>query len=204
MVVDTLVKEEVLRIHNRLVLDFAESPDPISPPGVRSQALLESAIGRQHVAIGDRLKYPQVHENVATLLYGLCHDYPFHNGNKRTALVSMLAHLDKNRFTLVDVGRDELFQMIIDVATHSFWVKDSHKKAHKEPDKEVAEIAIWTRDHMYRFQRGERHITYHQLRRILAKFDYQLQNPKNNAIDVVKVERRVEGFFKRQEIEERK
>src|SRR5579863_10343234 len=101
MAVTTITSDEVLFIHNRLVEDFAASNDPISPPGIRSIALLESAVGRQHVAIGDILKYPTIHENAASLLYGLTCDHPFHNGNKRTALVSTLVHFDKNRHSFL-------------------------------------------------------------------------------------------------------
>jgi len=76
------------------VADFAGTGDPIAPPGVRSMTLLESAVSRQHTALGGRLKYADPVSSAATLLYGICSDHPFHNGNKRTALVAMLVHLD--------------------------------------------------------------------------------------------------------------
>src|SRR5262245_23058205 len=110
---ETLTEEDVLRIYARLVADFANDDDPIAPRGVRSAALLASAVGRQHTGIGGRLKYPEPTDNAATLLYGICHDHPFVNGNKRTSIVAMLAHLDKNHMTLVNVGRDELYEMIL-------------------------------------------------------------------------------------------
>src|SRR5204862_7497552 len=47
-----LTTDEVLSIHWELVSDFAEQADPISPPGVGSQDLLESAIFRQHTGLG--------------------------------------------------------------------------------------------------------------------------------------------------------
>ena len=97
MELKTLNVEEVLRIHDILVEDFLASNDPISPAGVRSEQLLESAVSRQWTGLGQILKYPTPVESAATLLYGICGDHPFHNGNKRTALVSMLAHLDKNK-----------------------------------------------------------------------------------------------------------
>src|SRR5262245_55261851 len=128
--VDTLSEEEILRIYERLVLDFAESDDQITPAGVRSSDLLGSAVSRQHTGGRGRLKYPEPASNAATLLYGICHDHPFINGNKRTALVAMLAHLDKNRMTLVNVGRDELFRMILDVANHTFVARGSRTRPH--------------------------------------------------------------------------
>jgi death-on-curing protein len=112
----TLSVEEVLRIHEILVADFAASGDPISPPGVRSQALLESAVGRQFTGSRNALKYPRPIENAATLLFGLVNDHPFHNGNKRTGLVAMLVHLDKNRLALFDTRQDALYGMVLRVA----------------------------------------------------------------------------------------
>lgn len=53
-----LSAEDVLKIHEVLVRDFASSSDPISPPGVRSMALLESAVGRQWTSLGAVLKHP--------------------------------------------------------------------------------------------------------------------------------------------------
>jgi len=42
----TLSVEDVLFIHEVLVRNFALNGDPIEPPGVKSLALLESAVGR--------------------------------------------------------------------------------------------------------------------------------------------------------------
>ena len=195
-IVETLGEDEILRIYERLVLDFAESDDPIKPVGLRSTDLLASAVSRQHTGSGARMKYPEVADNAATLLFGICHDHPFVNGNKRTALVSMLAHLDKNRMTLVNVGKEELFEMIVDVANHTFVARGSRpRRPHSDPDREVAEIARWVRDHLHRLQKGERQITYHQLRAILGRYDFVLENPHGNSIDLVKIEEIVARRF---------
>jgi hypothetical protein len=85
-----LTVEDVLSIHEILVADFAHAGDPISPAGPRGMALVESAVGRQMTSLGGVLKYPEPIGNVATVAFGLCCDHPFHNGNKRTALVSLL------------------------------------------------------------------------------------------------------------------
>jgi death on curing protein len=206
LTVETLGEEEILRIYDRLVLDFAESDDPIKPAGLRSPDLLASAVSRQHTGIGARLKYPEAADNAATLLFGICQDHPFLNGNKRTALVSMLAHLDKNRMTLVNVGREELFQMIIDVANHVFVARGSRlRRPHGDPDDEVAEIARWINDHLYRLQRGEQQITYRQLRVILGRHGFALENPDGNSIDIVKIDVIVQRrFFSQKTTTERK
>src|SRR5262249_14431063 len=95
-----LSTDEVLRIHDRVCADFGTTADPIAPAGVRDPKLLESAVARQRVGFGPFLKYSDPFDNAATLTFGVCCNHAFHNGNKRTALVSMLAHLDANKHTL--------------------------------------------------------------------------------------------------------
>ena len=111
--------EDVVFIHERLCADFEDSPDPIDPPGIRSMSLLESAVCRQESGFDDLLKYHEPVINAATLLYGICNDHPFHNGNKRTSLVATLAHLDRNRLVLHQTKQKELFRLMISVADHS-------------------------------------------------------------------------------------
>ena len=107
LVLQTLTTEDVLLIHEALAADFAAADDPIAPAGVRDMGLLESAIGRQFAGSVTSLKYPAPIENAATVMYGICSNHPFHNGNKRTALVSLLSHLDKNGLTLMDTREKE-------------------------------------------------------------------------------------------------
>jgi len=52
--------DDVLQIHNALVTLFDSSADPIFPPAVKSQALLESACGRPHTCAGSVQKYRSV------------------------------------------------------------------------------------------------------------------------------------------------
>jgi death on curing protein len=205
MQTNTLLVEDVLFIHEILVRDFAEDGDPIEPPGVKSMALLESAVGRQHTAIGPILKYPNAIENAATLMYGICCDHPFHNGNKRTALVSMMAHLDRNNLIL-NVRKSELYNLILDVATHRVRDGSDHRKKRKKkiqrpsPDEEVNYIANFIRKHVREIRRGERVITYKDLRRLLSKFGISLEEPKKNQIKMVRRTTTITGFFKRKEV----
>jgi death-on-curing protein len=184
----TLSVDEVSSIHDTLVQDFAESEDPISPAGVRSDALLESAVGRQYVGIGSTLKYPTAIENAATLLYGLCNDHPFYNGNKRTALVATLVHLDKNKLTIYGVSQGDLYQLMLSVASHTIVPQPARRKRRSRrvgTDDEVAAIARWLKEHAAAVRRGDRTINSRELRRILESFGYRLENPSDNMIEVV-------------------
>jgi death-on-curing family protein len=202
MTLETLTAEDVLRIHEILVADFAMSDDLIAPPGVRSIALLESAVGRQHVGHGSTLKYPDPISNAATLVYGVCNDHPFHNGNKRTALVAMLAHLDKNRLCLYDTSQAELYQLMLAIADHSLGVRVDPRRPDKRPtrresDEEVDAIKDWLGRRVGKLKRGEKPITFRHLRQTLARFGFEIENNDANSVDVVRRETVAPSLFRR-------
>ncbi|POR49413.1 death-on-curing protein [Paraburkholderia eburnea] len=195
----TVTSEEVLSIHDILAIDMADSGDAISPAGVKNEVLLHSAVGRQTTGFGDRFKYDTVESNAATLCYGICCNHPFHNGNKRTALVSMLSHLDKNDRTFdSSVTQDDLYELMTKVAGHGF--VDPKRKERDQSDAEVDEIASWLRKRTRRVERNERLVTYRELGSILGRYGYYLENLAGNKIDVVKYETITEGWllFKRE------
>ncbi len=199
-----LLADEVLQVHQILVRDFADSPDPISPPGMRSRALLESAVGRQSTSLGGALKYADPVSNAATLACGVCWDHPFHNGNKRTALVSMLVHLDRNQLTLFDTNQGDLYRLMLGIADHSFTATHDRRvktKRRVSADAEVDAVARWLRDRADRVRRGEKIITYRELRNILRDFGYYLENPHDNSIDIVRYETVRKGILSRREVQ---
>lgn len=195
----TLSAEDVLQIHEILVADFARTADPIAPPGVRDLGLLESAVGRQTVGSGNQLKYSTPVQVAATLFYGVCNNHAFHNGNKRTALVTLLVHLDRNGLTLRDTNQKDLFRMTLAVATHSFTKKGSGGTA--TPDTEVRAIATWLQQRTSKLHRGERQITFRELRRLLHRRGFELVPSTNrgNSADIyhcVEVKRPFRGVRK--------
>jgi death-on-curing protein len=115
---NTLNRQEVLDIYSALVTHSADIGEPIAPAGVRDNNLLDSAISRQHTGFGQMLKYPEPRDNAATLLYGICMDHPFFNGNKRTAFVTALVHLDRNGYIPQDVSERDFYNMLISLADH--------------------------------------------------------------------------------------
>jgi death-on-curing protein len=190
--------DEVRAIHDRLCADFATTQDPIEPPGVRSLALLESAVGRQHSGFDSLLKYHDPILNAASLLYGICNDHPFHNGNKRTALVAALAHLDRNHLVLRTTRQRDVGRLMIAVADHALLQQPIRIGRNTEitsrrgsPDEEVAAIASWLRPRVCPTTRGEQQITYRELRQILANFDFSIGAPRNHKVAVIRTDRRL-------------
>jgi len=184
--INTIIVEEVLGIHETLVRDFYQSKDPIEPPGLRSLALLESAVGRQCTSLGNELKYKSAISNAATLCYGICCNHPFLNGNKRTALVAMLCHLDKNGLTLTeDVAQNELYSFMLKVASHRFAPR---LRKYDPSDLEVEQMSRWLENRTRSVKKYERIITYRELRNVLKSYGFEMENPKGNRIDIVKYE----------------
>jgi death-on-curing family protein len=188
-----LDETNVLDIHNTLVVDFAVANDPIFPPGLRSQHLLSSALSRQHTGMQGVLKYPTVELAAAALFHSLVMNHAFHNGNKRTAVVSMLVFLDKNGlFPTCD--EKELFRLVLRVAQHGFVTALCSDLA----DREVHAIALWIRANSRKIEKGERPIPWLRLRRILRGFDCESEVSPNvgNRIRLIRrVERK--GSFGR-------
>ncbi len=173
--------EEIMEIHNVLAQEFSDSNDPIMPPGIKNLSMLESAAARQDTGFGAFVKYDTVDAVAATLLYGIVNNHPFHNGNKRTGLVATLTFMDRNDRTLDGVSHNELYEIVTKVASHNLC-----RGGRSHADEEVEELRRWIRKHSRPQTRGERVITYRQLRRILNGFGYELQDAKGNTIDVIK------------------
>lgn len=210
-VTNHLSVDDVLRIHEALCVDFADTGDPISPPGVKSPALLESAVARQHAGFAGFRRHSEPVPNAATLTFGLCNDHPFHNGNKRTALVSMLAHLDRNRLTLTNTKQEELFEMIIALADNRMAELAAKRKPKKHllhlrnsSDAEIDGLTTWLEPRLYRVKRGERSVTYRELRSIVRLHGFELRDIHSNLIDVCRVVERRRSLFSRETVTEYK
>jgi death-on-curing family protein len=159
-----LKKQEVLRIHDELAKDFQKLEDPISPSGLRDEALLDSALFHPMTSYGDLLKYPTVESAGAALLYSLSHNHCFHNGNKRTAIVSLLVFLDKHGMTL-NCGEDAVFEISLKLANHKLVEKNEWST-----DAEIFEISHWLLENSQIMRKGEKIITFKKLKQILKGF----------------------------------
>lgn len=184
--------DEVLRIHEELVRDFSDTRDPIEPAGVRTEALLASAVFRPQTALGGLLKYPTVEMSAAALLHSIIHDHPFHNGNKRTALVSTLVFLDKNGF-FPQFDQDEGFKLVLDVAQHR--ITDAQQTA--LADRETLAVTDWLCDHCRPLEKGYRQIPFRKLRRILTEYGCTFGDASGHKIDITLEKTEGGRFLKR-------
>jgi len=183
--------DEVLKIHEALVNDFSETHDPIIPAGCRSKSLLASALFRPHTSNGGELKYPTIEMSAAALLHSLIHDHPFHNGNKRTALVSMLVFLDENDF-LLTCNEDELFKFVLQVAMHRL----GNVGIKWSSDNETLVIASWLTRNSRPMEKGNRQIVFRKLRHVLTEFGcfVELTGKGGSRINIYRTQKKT-GFF---------
>ena len=171
--------EEVRNIHYELVKDFSSTSDPINPPGVRSEHLLGSALYRCHTAIGGELKYPTVETSAAALLHSIILDHPFHNGNKRTGLVSVLVFLDENGF-FPDFDQDDVFKLLLKIAQHRIVNAFQSDLS----DREVIAIAEWFLGKCRFIEKGERPISFRKLRQILISYGCKVDAVTGGKINI--------------------
>ncbi len=201
--IEILSKEDVIAIHETLTEDFANSKDPISPPGIKNEGLLESAIARQQTGYGDYLKYKTPITNAATLCYGVCCNHSLHNGNKRTALVAMLCHLDKNNLTFNErADEDDMYKFMVKVAGHKFAPK---KAKGDSSDLEIEEMAKWLSSRTRKIKKSERIVTYKELEKRLKSFNIVFVKDSGNFADVYKIKKvkKRKGLFGSEIVEEK-
>jgi len=134
---------DVIEIHWELAEIFKNDEDPISPPGPRDENLVHSACMRPHTGIGEHEKYEDEFSKFAALFHSLAQNHAFYNGNKRTALVTLLLSLYRNqRIFDYSVSDDEVYDMTLAVANGGF----RGVSGRLEADAAVEQIAKWLRD----------------------------------------------------------
>lgn len=65
--------------------------EPIPDYSTRDNSLLESSLGSPRQTFGGKLLYPTLEKQGAILFYSLIKNHPFKNGNKRLAVMGLLA-----------------------------------------------------------------------------------------------------------------
>lgn len=88
-----LTLEQILLIHEDQIDRYGGSH------GLRDIALLESAVYRSQATFGGIDLYPSIFEKAGALVHSLLLNHPFVDGNKRTAMASMLVFLDINGYS---------------------------------------------------------------------------------------------------------
>lgn len=70
--------------------------EPIPDYSTRDNGLLESALGAPKQMFDGKFLYPSLQKQSVVLFYSLIKNHPFRNGNKRIAVMALLAFLSLN------------------------------------------------------------------------------------------------------------
>jgi death-on-curing family protein len=178
--------QKILRAHYFLADYFSNEGEQVVF-GIKSENMLLSAVGRQIVEFSGAVKWRNDLELCATLFYGLIKDHAFHDGNKRTALLTLFIHLLKVGRTL-DVAHRDFEDLAVDTAAstlerHLHYEK--FKKNNSKDDAAVLFIADFLRRKTRKVDKRQYLITFRQLDTILKKYGFYLDEPKNNHINIL-------------------
>jgi death-on-curing family protein len=194
---DTLGLHDLLAAHFLIIDYFAEKKYGVGGVGPRSLDLLHSALSRQFTGYGGAKKWTGLFENCATLMFGLVMNHPFHDANKRTALLAVLSllHRKKRIITLQQKKLDGLVVAIAGNALESYFVREArYEKALRsisgtnDTDGTVRVIADFLRRNTRFRDDSARTVTYSELNTALKRHGFELRNPNGNYINVVRVE----------------
>ena len=174
---------DVLKAHYVLSDFFLKNGDAVRY-GVLNYNMLASAVSRQDVEFDGHKKWTDQFHRMATLVFGLTKDHAFQDGNKRTALLALLLHLNQNKRVLV-VEKSFLETLIVNIASGNIEFYKKEYKQYKDSDDPWVELIAhklrnWTRARDTRLYT----ITYSDLDTSLHRFGVSLEDPRGNSIGV--------------------
>jgi death-on-curing protein len=102
--------EEILRLHFQVIEDFGGSH------GVRDEGRLKSVVDSPKQVVFGEEQYPSFYEKAAVYLRNIIGDYPFSDGNKRTAITVCGIFLSRNSI-IISAKPKDLEDFTIKVAT---------------------------------------------------------------------------------------
>ena len=120
-----LTTKDILLLHDLAIDNFGGSH------GLRDLGLLESAVARPQASFGGKDLYPTLFLKTAALVHPLLLNHQFVDGNKRTAMFSLLTFIELNGYEFIAKQKK--------VVETAMWIEN------KKP--EIEEIAAWLKKH---------------------------------------------------------
>lgn len=193
---------DVLRVHYSIANHFYLEGSGIGGIGPKSKELLESAVFRQITAYGGTSKWDGIFDITATLMFGLIKNHAFHDANKRTAFLTALYQLYSAGYCAT--AKEKKFEdLTVQIAENNLSKYNRYNDLVKSgtDDPEIKFISKWLRQNMRRLDKRTYRITYRELKAILLRFGFHMENPSSNYIDINKyiTKKRVFGLLKSQE-----
>ena len=156
--------EIVKFIHEYLTEYFEYSDDPVSPPGIKNLNLLESAVNRPFQTMGGKELFSTEFDKASALFHGLISNHAFHNGNKRTALLTAPYFLSENNYWVDRCSDEEMFEFTRKVAAHELCPNRNN---------ELSEIKHWFEQNSRRRTKYEKQLSLRELKDRLNSCGYE-------------------------------
>lgn len=185
---------DVLKAHYILCDYFVKNGEQIGCYGPKNISMLLSAVARQVTNFRGSMKWKTDYQRCATLFYGLVKNHPFHDGNKRTALLTTLYNMDKLGFVFT-CKHKELEQLSIRIASVSYTSKAPKRGKKKDPDDDIMEIARFLKSNTRKKDYSKKIMTYNELEPYLNKYGFYFCNHKGNYIEIVKRKPKLFGLL---------
>lgn len=196
-----LSEYDVLKAHY-IVSDYFISEGDQVVYGIKSFDLLSSAVSRQETEFGGIQKWSDEYHKMATLLFGITKNHAFEDGNKRTALLSLLLFIDKNNLQ-VKYKQTVLELLIVRIAANTLDEYAGYKYYIMKDDPEINFIADKIKAYTRRINKRIYTITYAEFNRRLKQYGVWLDNPSKNCINVYRDKIIVRFFFFKKKEKER-
>jgi len=195
-----LAVSDVVRAHFMIANHFYLEGQGIGGIGPKDFHALESTVCRQVSGYGGHQKWTTTFDISATLFYGIAKNHCFHDANKRTAFLSILYQLYQANYC-PSVSEGEIEDFVVDVAEDNLGKYARYKSLQKsgDPDPEVRFISHWFKSKMRPIKSDKRAVTFRELKRMLNRHGFDLDNPDRNAIDLIEEREETTGvmFFKK-------
>jgi len=180
---NTLTGKDIIEIRKKLSANSRGGVDVGAIEPINANAM-ESALSRQNTGFGGELKYTKAHEIGASLFYGIAMNHAFENGNKRTALVSMLVCLNFNDVSLEDSTEEELYRMATSLVNHQF---PDASASEWSADDVIEALARWIRERSKKNPKfTDRATDWKDFRAILTAQGCEFQKPSKNFVRITR------------------
>lgn len=182
---------DVLRAHY-VISDYFTGKDDARKEGallgLKSVDMLMSAIGRQFVSFNGKVKWQGFYEVAATLFFGLVKNHPFHDGNKRTAFLSLALFLRKNDYGFrVNPSALEKLTLAVASSNYEFLSRYNFKaleQVHGKDDAVVYSVAAFLREKTRKCNRQYRRVRWSEFENSLARLGFYFGDRNRNKVEI--------------------
>lgn len=171
--------EDVLKAHYLICEYFENETGVKSLYGIKNYNLLSSAVARQSVALGNKFKYDTPLKKAATVFYGLVKNHAFHDGNKRTALLSLLYFLWK--IGMVPTQHQKEFENLTTIiaadeySKYKSWKTFARNSNRESVDLKIDFITKLIKDYTEKKDNSYKALTFRELNTMLHPYSFYLE-----------------------------